>query len=89
MSSVPTTVDVEAGSPLEGVELTDLQKLKLYNDGAKRTPRIARSQYNACCARGPVLSLCSRARSPFPAPPLLLARQTLAVPPRPPRPRGR
>ena len=33
MSSIPTVVDTEAGSPLEGVQLTEAQKLKLYNDG--------------------------------------------------------
>lgn len=32
MSSVPTTVDTEAGSPLEGLELTEAQQLQLYND---------------------------------------------------------
>ena len=33
MSSVPTTVDVERGSPLQGVELTREQKVQLYRDG--------------------------------------------------------
>jgi hypothetical protein len=33
MSSVPTVVDVEAGSPLEGLTLSRVQKLKLYTDG--------------------------------------------------------
>jgi hypothetical protein len=33
MSSVPTRVDTERGSPLEGVELTRAQKLTLYRDG--------------------------------------------------------
>ena len=40
MSSVPTTVDVERGTPLEGLSLTREQQLELYRSGVRSLFRL-------------------------------------------------
>ena len=53
-SSVPTTVDTERGSQLQGLELTREQKLQLYRDVRPAA---------AVLSRGAVLRARSRSRS--------------------------
>ena len=51
MSSVPTTVDVERGTPLEGLSLTREQQLELYRSGVRSLFRLcsgARCSMRSC-----------------------------------------
>ena len=66
MSSVPTTVDVERGTPLEGLSLTREQQLELYRSGVRslssapsavagRPAGAAAAHALCCCAQFVVL----------------------------------